>query len=56
MRRENNTIKDTKSGLESRNRLHVIHAPVVSFGCLARSLILTLEVFFLEAIAAVFIE
>ena len=36
--------------------LHVIHAPVVGFGFIARSLVLTLEVFFLKAVAAIYHE
>jgi len=34
--------------------LHVIHTPVVGFGRLARSVVLTLEAFFLKAVAAIY--
>jgi hypothetical protein len=46
--------KGYKVGFQSRSMLHVIHTPVVGFGRLARSLVLTLEVFFLKAVAAIY--
>jgi len=56
MRREDNMTRDIRFGIEFRSMLHVIDAPVVGFGSLARSLVLTLKVFFLEAVAAICTE
>ena len=45
-----------KIGFQFRSMLHVVHAPVVGFGGIARSLVLTLEVLFLKAVAAIYHE